>query len=86
MANWFRSVFNVVCVVNVCSVHAVDLIDSTWVVIVPGQKCIKKGVVDITVEMQFSANVATNTKAYALVVSYRRLKQQSNGKKMNVLY
>ena len=41
MANWFCSVFNVVCVVNVCPVHAVDLnelIDSAWVVIVPGQK------------------------------------------------
>ena len=25
MATWFCSVFNVVCVVNVCPVHAVDL-------------------------------------------------------------
>ena len=25
MTNWFCSVFNVVCVVNVCPVHAVDL-------------------------------------------------------------
>ena len=25
MANWFCSVFNVVCVVNVCPVHAIDL-------------------------------------------------------------
>ena len=32
------------CVVNVCPIHAVDLnlIDPAWVVIVPGQKCIKK--------------------------------------------
>ena len=44
MTNWFCSVFNVVCVVNVCPVHAVDLelIDSAWVVVVPGQKCIKR--------------------------------------------
>ena len=28
------------CVVNVCPVYAVELIDSTWVFIVPGQKCI----------------------------------------------
>jgi hypothetical protein len=44
------------------------------------------GVVDITIDMQFSANVAANTKAYALVISDRRLKLQSDGKKMNVLY
>ena len=45
------------------------------------------GVVDITVEMQFAVNgVAANTKAYALVISDRRLKLQSDGKKMNVLY
>ena len=44
------------------------------------------GVVDITVEMQFSENVAVNTKTYALLISDRRLKLQSNGKKMNVLY
>ena len=36
------------------------------------------GVVDITVEVQFSENVAANTKAYALVIS--------DGKKINVLY
>ena len=45
------------------------------------------GVVDITVEMQFAANaVAAHTCAYALVISDRRLKLQSDGKKMHVLY
>ena len=45
------------------------------------------GVVDITVEMQFAINgVVADTKAYALVISDRRLKLQSDGKKMNVLY
>ena len=45
------------------------------------------GVVDITVKMQFDVNgVVANTKAYALVISDRRLKLQSDGKKMNVLY
>ena len=38
MDNWFCAVFNVVCVVNFCRS---ELIDSAWVVIVPGQKCIK---------------------------------------------
>ena len=44
------------------------------------------GVVDITVEMQFSENVPRNTRAYALVISDRRLKLQSDGKKMNVIF
>ena len=44
------------------------------------------GVVDITVEMQFSVNVPANTRGYALVISDRRLKLQSDGKKMNVLF
>ena len=43
MANSFCCVLNVVCVINVCPDHAVDLelIDSAWVVIVAGQICIK---------------------------------------------
>ena len=38
MANWFCSVFNVVCVVNVCPRCRSELIDSAWVVIVPGSR------------------------------------------------
>ena len=49
-------------------------------------KCHNQGIVDITMEMQFSVNGAANTKAYALVKSDRRLKLQIDGKKMNVLY
>ena len=45
---------------------------------------LNQGVVDIT-DMQFSVNVAANTKAYALVMSDRRLKLLSDGKKMDVL-
>ena len=44
------------------------------------------GVVDMTIEMQFSENVAANTSAHALVVSDRRLKMLSDGKKMNVVF
>ena len=47
---------------------------------------LNQGIVDITVVMQFSANVAANTNAYALIISDRRLKLRSDGKKMNVLY
>ena len=38
------------------------------------------------IEMQLSQNVAANTSAHALVLSDRRLKLQSDGKKMNVLF
>ena len=45
MANWFCSVFNVVCVVKrLSSPRCIsELIESAWVVIVPGQKMHKKG-------------------------------------------
>ena len=42
-------------------------------------------VINIKVEMQFSVNVPANTRAYALVISDRRIRLQSDGKKMNVL-
>ena len=43
MANWFCSVFNVVCRKRRSSPHCrSELIYSAWVVIVPGQKCLKK--------------------------------------------
>ena len=44
------------------------------------------GVVDMTVEMKFGENIQANTKAYAIVISDRRLKLESDGKKMNVIY
>ena len=47
---------------------------------------VNQSVVDIKVKMQFAANVGANVRAYALVISDRRLKFQSDGKKMNVLY
>ena len=43
MANWFCSVFNVVCRKSLSGPRCrSELIDSAWVVIVPGKKCIKK--------------------------------------------
>ena len=47
---------------------------------------INQGVVDVTVKMQFSENVGANARAYALIISDRRLKLESDGKKMHVLY
>ena len=41
--------------------------------------------VDLTVRMEFSANVPANTQAYAPVISGRMLKFKSDGSKMNVL-
>ena len=47
---------------------------------------LQQGVVDITVEMSFGVNVAAETIAYALLISDRKLKFQSDGKKMNVIF
>ena len=44
------------------------------------------GVVDLTVRMEFSANVPAKTQAYALVISDRMLKFKSDGSKMSVLF
>ena len=42
MANWFCSVFNAVCRKRLSSPRCIsELIDSAWVVIVPGQQCPK---------------------------------------------
>ena len=45
-----------------------------------------EGVVDLTVRMEFSANVPANTQSYALVISDRMLKFKSDGSKMSVLF
>ena len=47
---------------------------------------LKQGVVDITVEMTFEGNVAANTYAHALVISDRKLRFKSDGKKMNIIH
>ena len=43
------------------------------------------GVVDITVEMTFGAAVPANTTAYAILISDRKIRFQSDGKKMSVI-
>ena len=45
-----------------------------------------ESVIDLTVRMEFSANVLENTQAYALVISDRMLKFKSDGSKMSVLF
>ena len=44
-----------------------------------------QSVVDIKLKLRFAENVGLNVVAYALVISDRRLKFQSDGKKMNVI-
>ena len=43
-----------------------------------------RGVVDISVDMTFHANLGANTAAYTLLISVRKIKFQIDGKKMNV--
>ena len=45
-----------------------------------------EGIVDLTVRMEFSANVPANTQSYALVISDRMLKFKSDGPKTSVLF
>ena len=45
-----------------------------------------EGDVELTVRMEFSANVPANTQAYAIVISDRMLKFKSDGSKMSVLF
>ena len=47
---------------------------------------LRVGVVDITIEMFFGANVPERTSAFAMMISDRKLKFQSDGQKMNVIY
>ena len=47
---------------------------------------LKNSITDINIKAQFSANVPANTQAFAIVISDRILKFQSDGKKMAVVY
>ena len=47
---------------------------------------LKLGVVDISVIMTFEKNVPANTFVYGLMISDRKLKFRSDGKKMNIVY
>ena len=47
---------------------------------------ISQSVVDIKVRLRFAGAVGDHVKAYALLISDRRLKFQSDGRKMNVIY
>ena len=47
---------------------------------------LKNSITDITIKTQFSVNVPDNTQAFAVVISDRILKFQSDGRKMAVVY
>ena len=47
---------------------------------------LKNSITDITIKTQFSVNVPANTQAFAVVISDRILKFQSDGRKMAVVY
>jgi len=47
---------------------------------------LKNTTIDIQIKAQFSANVAANTEAFAVVISDKSLIFQSDGQKMRVEY
>ena len=89
MSEFTRDYYGVDPLVGGSGIHAISYKELTPLFVFNVSKQSERlnhGVVDITIDMQFSENVAANTRAYALVISDRRLKLQSDGKKMNVLY
>ena len=63
------------------SLHPIHLFDVS-----KRSERLTEGVVDLTVRMEFSANVPADTHAYALVISDRKLKFKSVGSKIKVSY
>ena len=47
---------------------------------------LKYSTTDIQIKMHFSANVADNTQAYAVIISDRLINFQSDGNKFSVVY
>ena len=47
---------------------------------------LKSSVVDIQIMANFIENIPANTRAFALVISDKRLSFQSDGNKMSVIY
>ena len=47
---------------------------------------LNQGVVDIMVRMRFAKETPEHVQAFALIISDRRMKFQSDGKKMNIMY
>ena len=46
---------------------------------------LKTGIVDVTVKMEFSAAVAANTQAYAIVICDRTIRFKGDGSRMRVI-
>ena len=63
------------------SLYPIDLFDVS-----KQSERLTEGVVDLTVRMEFGADVPANTQAYALVISDRMLNVKSGGSKMSVLF
>ena len=89
MVNFVRQYYGVDRMVSSTSVDALDYknLFPLYFFDVPKQsERLNQGVVDISVQMNFSANAAANTKAYALLISDRYIKFQSDGRKMSVVF
>ena len=88
VANFIPSYYGISSMSSQCNIDPIDYksIYSLYVFNVSKQsEVMKGGVFDITLKMSFTANVAANTQAFALVISDRILKFKSDGTKMNVV-
>ena len=67
--------FNVVCVVDVCLRCRSELIDSWWVVIVPGQKRVNKKILNILCGMCFNSDKKVTEKEMVTKCQENRKKE-----------
>ena len=89
MAEFKQSFYGVDKTVSGCSVDGNDFktLFPLYVFDVSKQmEKLKSSVVDVSIKMEFNANVPANTNAFALIMSDKKLKFQSSGKKMSVVF
>ena len=79
MANWFCTVFNVMCRKRQSSPRRrSELIDSAWVVIVSGQKCMKKVSIRFRMVLFLLYNASVSNNMWVILFTKQRANQQEH--------
>ena len=89
MADFKQSFYGVDKIVSNCGIDGDDFKNLFPLFVFDVTKQIEKlatSVVDVSIKMEFNENVPNATGAYAMVISDRKLKFKSSGKKMSVVF
>ena len=89
MADFKQSFYGVDKIVSNCGIDGDDFKNLFPLFVFDLTKQIEKlatSVVDVSIKMEFNENVPNATGAYAMVISDRKLKFKSSGKKMSVVF